>query len=92
MSCGVESPALVMSLSPLRHVWGGYLCEEFILGGRGESEPTGQRQAQSIAFPLSWINTHAHEEALLEYEKMALPGWFLVQIPLVAVNGLLHRE
>jgi hypothetical protein len=23
---------------------------------------------------------------------MALPGWFLAQISLVAVNGLLHRE
>ena len=45
-----------------------------------------------LAFGAAHLREGKHEEALLEYEKMALPGWFLAQIPLVAVNGLLHRE
>ena len=45
-----------------------------------------------LVFGAAHLREGKYEEALLEYEKMALPEWFLAQIPLVAVNGLLHRE
>ena len=45
-----------------------------------------------LVFGAAHLREGKYEEALLEYEKMALPEWFLAQIPLVAANGLLHRE
>jgi tetratricopeptide (TPR) repeat protein len=45
-----------------------------------------------LVFGAAHLREGRYEEALLEYEKMALPGWFLAQIPLVAVNGHLGRN
>ena len=45
-----------------------------------------------LAFGAAHLREAKYEEALMEYEKMALPEWFLAQIPLVAVNGHLRRE
>ena len=45
-----------------------------------------------MVFGAAHLRQGKYEEALLEYEKMDLPGFFLAQIPLVAVNAHLRRE
>ena len=45
-----------------------------------------------LALGAGQLRERKYEDALREYEKMALPGWFIAQIPLVAVNALLGRK
>lgn len=45
-----------------------------------------------LVFGAAHLREGRYEEALLELEKMALPGWFMAQIALVAGYAHVHRK